>query len=332
MTSATNKGEKRHTSRDSDEAQPAIGASDRQLSNERWTIRPNRYRQIVFVAGILLALIVLTGAAVRLTESGLGCEDWPTCNDDQVVPEWQFHGWIEFGNRLLSGVVAASVGVAALASYRRRPRREALIPWAWGLVAVVFAQVLLGGVTVLLDLHPLVVGLHFLLSMLLLWNVVVLWVKADPALDDAPVNELANASNRLTTLGRIVFVLAAFAGWLGTLVTGTGPHGGDARADRLPFDLQTIARVHSAAVWLFLASAVITAIVLHRSIGQSERHAVAAGTSRYVLLAAVAQGAVGYAQYLTGVPALLVELHIFGAIMVWVSVVLLHQRILQTHH
>ena len=359
MTNTTSNGEKSHME------SVTRPASDSPPS-ERWTISPERYRQVVFVAGVLLALIVLTGAAVRLTESGLGCEDWPTCNDDQVVPEWQFHSWIEFGNRLLSGVVAAGVGAAALAAYRRRPRNQQLIRLAWGLVAGVIAQVLLGAATVLLDLHPLVVGLHFLLSMLLLWNATVLWVKADPQLDQpdiaptssahtpesstatlATTDQLAPAltQERLHPVSRTVMTLAAVAMILGTLVTGTGPHSGDARADRLPFDLETIARIHSGAVWLFLASAAWLAYGLHRLVGQSQAHAQshtqsrtqsqiqshtrAAAAARYLLVAAVSQGAIGYTQFLTGVPALLVELHILGAIVVWVCVVLLDQRVRQ---
>lgn len=342
MTNVSSKGEKGHTPTSND-----VLNLDRERKNEPRAIEPRRYRQIVVGAGIFLALIVLTGAAVRLTESGLGCEDWPACSEDEVVPEWQFHSWIEFGNRLLSGVVAAAVGVAALAAYRRRPRRQDLINLAWGLVAVVVIQILLGGATVLLDLHPLVVGVHFLFSMLLLWNVVVLWVRAEPENDiaatDIAATDIAMSgsvesesvgrieSRRVLNLSRAVMGLAIAAGLLGILVTGTGPHGGDARADRLPFNLQTIARVHSAAVWLFLAAAVVLALSLHQSIGRSERHGLAARTSRFVLMAAVSQGVIGYTQYLTGVPPLLVELHILGAIAVWVTVVLLHERVAQLY-
>lgn len=296
-------------------------------------ISPEGYRKTVLIAGLFLALIVLSGAAVRLSEAGLGCEDWPTCNNDQVVPEWELHGWIEFGNRLISGVVALASCAAVLMAYRRIPRRRDLILWAWGLVAGVAAQVVLGGITVLADLHPMVVAVHFLLSMVLLWNVAVLWVKASP-LGREPSSGLpcgqselvrpGGITKRLRLHGRVTLGLAALALMVGTLVTGTGPHGGDARADRLQLDLQAVARSHSAIVWLLLASSVALAVRVQTNPAITEQ---AKRTLRILLAAIVAQGAVGYLQYATGVPRLLVELHILGAIVVWLAVVVAYQQI-----
>lgn len=282
---------------------------------------PERYRRVVAVAGALLALIVLSGAAVRLTEAGLGCEDWPNCTEDRILPEWELHGWIEFGNRLISGVVAIATAAAVLSAYRRRPRRPDLIRWAWGLVAGVVAQILLGAVTVLADLHPTVVAGHFLLSMILLWNAVVLWVRAG-----APSASAAPAVDRVTLrLGRLLVGSATVVVLTGTVVTGTGPNSGDSRADRLPFDLTTVARIHSVAVWCLVATIAVLAIRLARR-GDRTLRPDPPKEARWLLVAAVAQGAIGYTQFAVGVPPLLVEAHILGAIVVWCLSILAYLR------
>jgi cytochrome c oxidase assembly protein subunit 15 len=277
-------------------------------------VSPARYRRLVVVAGASLAAIVGTGAAVRLTRAGLGCENWPSCSDDRFVPEWQFHPWIEFGNRLVSGVVALAVAVAVLAAYRRRPRRTDLVRGAWGLVAGVAAQVVLGGVTVLVDLHPLVVAAHFLLSMILLWNVVALWVRAG----SGPGPARARVAPSLVDHGRALVALAGAVLVTGTVVTGTGPHGGDSRAERLSLDLQTVARVHTGTVWLLTLTTVVLALRLGRAHPGRFRRA------RWLVAALVAQGAVGYAQYSLGVPAGLVQVHVLGSIVVFCLALLVH--------
>ncbi|MGF1595409.1 MAG: heme A synthase [Acidimicrobiales bacterium] len=278
---------------------------------------PQRYRRVVLIASAALAVIVVTGAAVRLTEAGLGCENWPACSEDRFVPELALHPWIEFGNRLLSGVVALATVAAVLSAYRRRPRRRDLILWAWGLVAGVVAQIVLGGITVMVDLHPLLVGAHFLLSMVLLWNAAVLWVRSGsgpgPVAAVGPSSLMAHGW-ALTAAATVVLVT-------GTLVTGTGPHAGDSRADRLNFALNDVVRVHTGAVWVFLAVAVALAIRLYRSGGAAEQ------ALRWLLGISLAQGIVGYVQYATGLPPLLVGLHICGAIGVWVTAVLVHLRL-----
>lgn len=279
---------------------------------------PRSYQRVVVVATGLLALIIFTGAAVRLTESGLGCEDWPTCNEDQVLPEASFHGWIEFGNRLLSGVVGLAVAAAALSSYRRIPRRADLIPWAWGLVAGVVANALLGAVTVKMDLHPLIVSCHFLLSAILMWNALVLLAKAAGA--EQPARPMVESS--ILTVSRVHVALAAAVLVMGTIVTGTGPNSGDVRADRLALDLQWTARTHSVIAWLFLASVVLLTMRL-----RSARSTLDGGPVNLpitLLGATLAQGAIGYWQYFTGVPALLVQFHVIGAVAVWCAAVWTH--------
>ena len=313
-------------------------------------VDPDRYRRVVAVALLALAVIVLTGAAVRLTEAGLGCENWPACTEERFVPEFELHPWIEFGNRLISGVVAAAVIAAALAAYRRRPRRDDLIPWAWGLVAGVAAQIVLGGVTVRLDLHPAVVGMHFLLSMVLLWNAVVLWVlagTADPASDSATSDSTTSDNTASSTLaivevaerigpvripgsglanGRLLLALGTAVLIAGTLVTGTGPNSGDSRAERLGFDLVTIARVHAVLVWCFVATLVVLTLRL-RAAPRTDGAERAFRIARFLVAVAVAQGAVGYWQFATGVPPALVAVHILGAVVVWCTTILLYLRL-----
>ena len=295
---------------------------------------------MVLVAGLSLAVIVLTGAAVRLTEAGLGCENWPSCSDERFVPEWEFHPWIEFGNRLISGAVALAVAAAVLTAYRRQPKRRDLISWAWGLVFGVAAQIVLGGITVRVDLHPAFVGMHFLLSMVLLWNAIVLWVKAGSGPGDSepieahtpPSSIVGRVPGSLLTHGRILVGLATVVLLTGIVVTGTGPNSGDSRADRFGFDLESVARIHSVAVWCFLLVAVVLAVRLNLSTGTGhpvERPEVDAldpafGAVRLLIGVGVGQGAIGYAQFATGVPPALVALHIVGAIAVWGLSVVVH--------
>ncbi|NDH88083.1 MAG: heme A synthase, partial [Actinobacteria bacterium] len=144
----------------------------------RGAISPERYVQLARGALWSLTVIVITGAAVRLTGSGLGCSDWPTCEEDQFVASLEHHALIEFGNRLFTGVVTIAVVLAVLGSIRRGPKRRDLIWWSWGLVAGVVAQILLGAVLVLTHLDPRFTMGHFILSMVLLWNAAVLIEKA----------------------------------------------------------------------------------------------------------------------------------------------------------
>lgn len=278
---------------------------------------PQQYKTYVAVAGISLAMIVFTGAAVRLTQAGLGCEDWPACNDQSLTPEWELHGWIEFGNRLISGVVAIATSLAVLTAYRRQPYRSDLVRWSWGLVAGTVAQIFLGGATVLLKLHPAVVGAHYLLSMILLWNVVVLWFKASapgPAATPA-------VSPRQQNLGRLVLALATLVAVLGTVATGTGPNAGDPEAERLPFVFQSVVQNHSISVWVFLAATIVLAITLQTQPESAANTRAPTKVVRMLLAVSLLQGAIGYTQYFRGVPPLLVELHIVGAVSVWVLTV-----------
>jgi cytochrome c oxidase assembly protein subunit 15 len=272
------------------------------------SVSPRAYRRITLAALWALAFIVVTGAAVRLTNSGLGCTDWPRCTHTALVPATGIHPWIEFGNRLVTGFVSFVVALAVLGSLKRQGRRRRDLVWlSVGLVAGVCGQIVLGGLTVLFKLAPPFVMGHFLVSMLLVWCAVVLHHRA--GLDAA-------ASRTSAPPTTVLVVAAAVVLFLGTVVTSSGPHGGDPKATRLPFTVHDATRVHSGAVWVFLLLTVAVAVWLVRT------GAPAAVVQRAEVLLAVLVGqmAVGYTQYFTRLPAVLVGVHVAGATAVWVAV------------
>ena len=291
-------------------------------------ISPAAYRRITFWTIVALGAIVLTGVSVRLTGSGLGCPDWPSC-DDQFFPteENQYHAWIEFGNRLVTGVVSVAVVLAVLGSLWRAPRRNDLVWWSLGLVAGVGAQVILGRWVVTSELKPWVVIAHFLLSMVLLWNAIVLHHRADERnrRDRSPTLRLGDSRLRA-----VLWAMSALAGWVlvnGTLVTGSGPHGGDENAERLSFDIADVARLHSISVIVFCVLVLGIFWMLFRSSLPEE-----ALKPMYVLLVVIAmQGFIGYLQYFNDVPELLVGMHVLGAISVWWATLHAHLTVWNAH-
>lgn len=277
-------------------------------------VRPERYSQVAAAALALLCIIVLSGSMVRLTGSGLGCDDWPNCNSQKFVDVSSTHAAIEQLNRLFTGLVSTSVVLAVLMAYFRAPRRRDLVHLAWSLVAGVAAQIVIGGIVVLTGLHPLWNMAHFLVSMVLVTCAFLL----------ERSSRLASVSRTWRTvpqgLRRVhAFLLgaAAVAITTGTVVTATGPHAGDENAERLGFELRDVARVHSTSVIICVA---LLAWLMWQSARMQGRDVAslrqALGTFAFV---AVLQGAVGYAQYFTGVPVLLVGLHIAGATAFWLA-------------
>ena len=274
-------------------------------------LSPRAYQRVTLLALVALVFIVVTGAAVRLTGSGLGCSDWPTCEDNRLVAPLEYHAMVEFLNRTVTGLVSIAVIAAVLGSLVREPRRADLTRWSFGLVVGVLANAVLGGITVLTELTPPIVAAHFLLSISRVWNAVVLHDRAGH--DGSPGLPLVPA--RVRTLARALVVVAGVVLLTGTVVTGTGPHGGDEEVARLSFDIGEVVRLHSIAAWVFLALAVWTMAELRRT-----------GTPRdvdrraQVLVGAILlQGAIGYTQYFTGVPPWLVLLHVLGSVLVWIA-------------
>lgn len=259
-------------------------------------------------------LIVLSGAAVRLTGSGLGCSDWPRCEQDRFVAPVEYHAMIEFANRLVSFVVAATVILILWGALRRVPyRRDLLTPAVW--IAVFTAvQVILGGITVRMDLWPPIVMAHFLFSMVLLWLAVTLVHRASTEpIDSRPNGQGPTAGlARLHPLVMAMMVAAAVVLVNGTVVTGSGPHGGDETVERLGFYVPTVARLHAVSVFVFLG---LVLLVLIDRRTRSQPALVRVGS--VLLMVTLAQGALGYYQYFNGVPALAVFLHVAGAMAVF---------------
>jgi heme a synthase len=275
-------------------------------------LSPAAYRRVTLVALVALAFIIVSGAAVRLTGSGLGCPDWPTCAQDRLVAPWEYHAMVEFVNRTVTGLVSVAVILAVLGSLRRQPRRRDLTWLSLGLVAGVVGQIVLGGLTVLFELKPGFVMAHFLLSMVLLADAVVLHERA--GLPDEGLGRPRFADADLRRLGSLAVVAAGLVLFLGTVVTSSGPHGGDEDAERLQFALGDVARLHGAAVILFLGLVLLTLWRL-RSAGAPP---TVLRRGEAVLAVSVAQAALGYVQYFNGVPALLVGFHVAGAAAVWI--------------
>ena len=263
--------------------------------------------------GVLLFLqsaLVLTGGAVRLTGSGLGCPTWPECTPGSYTPvpyqaEGQLHAWIEFGNRLLTFALLFSALAAVI--YVLKSGRKDLRSLAAGQVLGIIGQGVLGGITVLTDLHPLPVAGHLLLSMLLIAGAASLYARRHE-----PHFKISAPTKTIALLSRAHILISFLVLILGTLVTGSGPHAGDEKAQRFSFDIRSVAILHADAV-IFLMGLTI-ALLVAASVANSTKKAI------YIFFAvSLAQGGIGYAQYLTGIPELLVAIHLVGATIFWIA-------------
>jgi cytochrome c oxidase assembly protein subunit 15 len=255
-------------------------------------------------------VIVATGAAVRLSDSGLGCPTWPRCTDRSLVAHRALgiHGVIEFGNRMLGVVLALIALVTFLAAVRFRPVRRDVRVLALVLALGVPAQALIGGVTVRTDLNPWVVSLHLLTSLLMVALAVVLVRRVKE--EDRPPRPTVPPFAVL--LGRATVAVGAVVLYLGTVVTGSGPHAGDRHSHRNGLDPRSVSELHANAVFLFVGLT-IGCLVTFRATNAPER-AVRAVTT--LLGVELVQGAVGFTQYFTGLPAGIVEVHVVGASLV----------------
>lgn len=262
--------------------------------------------------GVLLfmqATLVVTGGAVRLTGSGLGCPTWPECTPGSYLPvaaqvEGQLHSWIEFGNRLLTFVLvfaALTTLVAVLSAGRKDLTRLAL-----GQVLGIFGQGVLGGITVLTNLNPISVAGHFLLSTIL--------IAAATSLFSSRHKPSIKKQSTLGTniLSHAHVALTATVIILGTVVTGAGPHAGDIDAPRLHIRIQSAALMHGIAVVLLLVITLAFYLANRTSDLTKKRLAIFA-------LLCLAQGAIGFIQYIQGVPELLVGAHLTGSVLVWIT-------------
>ncbi len=293
----------------------------------RWVrVAPRTFRRIAFVSALLLGFIVLTGSAVRLTGSGLGCVDWPTCNEGKVVPALDdYHGKIEFGNRIVTGLCVFVAGLGVLASLVRIPYRRDLVKLGGLVVVAILGNAILGGLTVLSGLRPEYVVGHHLLAIAALAGGLVLFHRAGEAgpsgdllgRDRVPLS--APSAPRVHTVSRVLTAASAVTLVLGTIVTGSGPHGGSEDTPRFGFSMEAVARLHSLAAWMMVASALAMVMLAVRSTGDGAHRLRT--RAQLLLIVLGVQGAVGYVQWFNQVPAALVQVHVLGSVLVWCAVV-----------
>lgn len=259
--------------------------------------------------------IIVTGAVVRLTGSGLGCPTWPKCTEASYVPHGAvtWHAFIEFGNRTLTFVLIAAAVGALVAAYRASEDKALRIA-CWAILGGIVAQGIIGGITVHMQLNPYVVGIHLIGSVALI--VACTWTVLR-ARGHRPI--VVGRATRAVTIA--VFVLAMVAIYLGTLVTGSGPHSGDEFARRTGFNIESIARLHSLSVYALVAVTIAALVIARRSGAERTVRALA-----WLLIGSAVQGAIGYIQYFTHLPVGMVILHMIGtaviavlASLVWFS-------------
>ena len=277
-------------------------------------LSPRAYRRLTLLALLLLGAIIVTGAAVRLSGSGLGCHDWPNCEPRELIGVGNANQRIEQLNRLFTGLVSIGVIAAVLGSRRRVPRRRDLTTLSWLLVVGVVFQAVLGGISVKVKLAPVSVMGHFLASIVLVGIALVLHHRA--AEPERPSRMVSVVSQPTRYLARGVFVLTIWVLVAGTLVTAAGPHGGDAEAKRLSWPIPDAARLHAVSVDTLLVLVVILAWRLQRD--RAPRRALTMVSAFLVL--GCAQAALGYIQYFNAIPAVLVGFHVAGAVLVFSAV------------
>ncbi|MCZ1005317.1 COX15/CtaA family protein [Streptomyces mirabilis] len=285
------------------------------LIAERWTPTSRTVRRAALAALVMSVVIVVTGGAVRLTGSGLGCPTWPKCTDDSLTTTsaMGFHGVIEFTNRMLTYVLCAAVGWAIIAARSEKPWRRDLTRLGWAQFWIVMSNAILGGVVVLVGLNPYTVAAHFLLSTALITVATVMWQRTrEGSAEPRPLVGKA--------VQQLVWCLVAAAILLiavGTVVTGAGPHAGDSsEVERMAVNWETVTKLHAVLAWIVVTLTFALWFVLKAvdaPKGPLDR-------TRELFLILLGQGVIGYVQYFTDLPEALVVLHMFGACLVWIGV------------
>ncbi|CAL9321162.1 COX15/CtaA family protein [Streptomyces olindensis] len=282
---------------------------------ERWTPQPRTVQRAALSAVLMSVLIVVTGGAVRLTGSGLGCPTWPKCTDDSLTATsaMGFHGAIEFGNRMLTYVLCAAVGWAIIAARSRKPYRRGLTRLGWAQFWIVMSNAVLGGIVVLVGLNPYTVAAHFVATSALIAVATVMWQRTREG--DGPPRPLVGKA-----VQQLVWFLVAAAVLLilvGTVVTGAGPHAGDSsEVERMPVDWETVSKLHAVLAWIVVTLTFALWFVLKAvDAPKGPLH-----RTRELFLILLAQGVIGYVQYFTDLPEVLVGLHMLGSAVMWIWV------------
>ncbi|MGW2786763.1 COX15/CtaA family protein [Streptomyces populi] len=282
---------------------------------ERWTPTSRTVQRAALAALVMAVVIVVTGGAVRLTGSGLGCPTWPKCTDDSLTATsaMGFHGAIEFGNRMLTYVLCAAVGWAIVAARSQKPWRRGLTRLGWAQFWIVMSNAVLGGIVVLVGLNPYTVAAHFLLSTALITVAALMWQRTREG--DAAPRPLVGKS-----VQQLVWFLVAASVLLiavGTVVTGAGPHAGDSsEVDRIPVGWENVAKLHAVLAWIVVTLTFALWFVLKAV--DAPRGPLRCTRDLFLIL--LSQGVLGYVQYFTDLPEALVALHMLGSCLVWVGV------------
>ncbi|MFB7634210.1 heme A synthase [Streptomyces sp. NPDC056149] len=286
-----------------------------ELIARRWQPSARFVERAALATVVMAVVIVVTGGAVRLTESGLGCSTWPQCTPDSLTPtaEMGIHGLIEFGNRLLTYVLCAFIGLFIVAARARAPRRRSLTRLGWAQFWIVMGNAVWGGIVVLTGLNPYLVAAHFLLTTALLTVAVLSWRRAKEG-DEEPRDTVARPVRQLAWL--LTAATAALT-LIGTVVTGSGPHAGDAhKVHRIPLDWQEITQLHVDFVYIVVGLSVALWFAL-----RAVKAPVAPRRAVLALFGCLAfQGVIGYVQYFMGLPEIVVGLHMMGSTLVWIAV------------
>ncbi|MFR0351860.1 COX15/CtaA family protein [Streptomyces sediminimaris] len=281
----------------------------------RWTPAPGTVRRSALSALVMAVIIVVTGGAVRLTGSGLGCPTWPTCTDNSLTTTsaMGFHGAIEFGNRMLTYVLCAAVGWAIIAARSQKPYRRGLTRLGWAQFWIVMGNAILGGIVVLVGLNPYTVAAHFLLSSALIAVATLMWQRTREG-DGAPRPLVGKPVRQLVWFLVLASVLLIA---VGTVVTGAGPHAGDSKeVERIPIDWETVAKLHAVLAWIVVTLTFALWFILKAV--DAPRSPLA--RTRELFLILLAQGVIGYVQYFTHLPEILVGLHMLGSALIWIWV------------
>ncbi|MFD9905987.1 heme A synthase [Streptomyces sp. NPDC059063] len=286
----------------------------------RWTPTPRTVQRATLACLVMAVAIVVTGGAVRLTGSGLGCPTWPSCTEDSLTAtrEMGLHGVIEFGNRMLTYVLCGVIGWAIIAARSSKPQRHSLTRYGWAQFWIVMGNAVLGGIVVWAGLNPYTVAAHFLLTTALIAVATAMWQRTREG-DAEPRPRVGKAVRQLvwSLVAATVLLIA-----VGTVVTGSGKHAGDSsdvprmKVDAIGLDWESVAKLHAVVAWIVVTLTFALWFVLKAV--DAPRGPLARTRDLFLIL--LSQGVLGYVQYFTDVPEILVGVHMLGSCLVWIAV------------
>jgi cytochrome c oxidase assembly protein subunit 15 len=279
-------------------------------------------RRVALASVICYALLMVTGGAVRLTGSGLGCPDWPSCYQHQLTAHVSFHPLVEFLNRLVTVSVTIVSGLALVVALARTPRRRDLCWLGGGLVGGVGVQIVLGGIVVLTKLNPYLVACHFLLTIVVLAVAVAFFHRSRVDAEHDETRTVPVVPSDLRWLARVLVASLGAVTCVGTMVAGAGPHAGAPSSEglpiqRIPIAFKDIAEAHSDVAIFLIGLTLASLVAFHRA----NIPTVVQLRLRWLFELLVVQGTLGYIQFFLHDSAWVVEFHILGVTMLWVAAV-----------